>query len=179
MVGCRLDPLSLDPFFSYLGPIRVCTWWASSVYGNQCTVTRTARPFSASIVIAPASFSVAKARYLVLRPTPSLSNSPLGSVTVRQRSMRHRRYSNRASPWSCHADPPTTVPSRGSLQTLVLPEFAQRERPIHFRELPRARGFPPVIDPGLCIVRSGNPTFADWQITLVASPRNQRRGSSG
>jgi hypothetical protein len=35
------------------------------------------------------------------------------------------------------------------------------------------RGFPPVIDLGLCIARSGNPTFADRQITLVASPRNQ------
>jgi hypothetical protein len=31
----------------------------------------------------------------------------------------------------------------------------------------------PVADLGLCIARSGNPTFANRQITLVASPRNQ------
>jgi hypothetical protein len=33
----------------------------------------------------------------------------------------------------------------------------------------------PVADLGLCIARSGNPTFANRQITLVASPRCHRR----
>jgi hypothetical protein len=97
---------------------------------------------------------------------PDLPGRVLGALESLQRfalMKRCRQNMLNGDVVSMPDEPAQQRAARAHQSGVLLGRYGQRPR----------REFSASDRPGLCIARSGNPTFADRQITLVASPRNQ------